>query len=75
MCGREGVGGEDGEGPDSAGAHNILQLLSQGQWEITERFTFYLKKITGADLMFYMCPFSFHPTVGLARLDLFCMVT
>ena len=44
MCGREGVGGEVGDGPDSAGAHHVLQLLSQGQWEIIERFTFIFEK-------------------------------
>ena len=44
VCGREGVGGEVGDGPDSAGAHHVLQLLSQGQWEIIERFTFIFEK-------------------------------
>ena len=44
-CGREQVGGDVAEGADSAGACRPHSAnLSQGQWEIIERFTFIFEK-------------------------------
>ena len=57
------------------GLTTFCNFYLKGNGKSLKGLHLYLKKIIRADLMFYMYSVSFYPTVQLARLDLFCMVT